>query len=183
MIDFDDKKVLAMLADAAAYAAETRPMEVFNLCESPIEHRLLLGIWSFLCWPDKGELVTPTAFLSRLREAPTGKPVVAPQVVIGDYRIDIMIAMRSYDGEFYRLAVECDGHDFHEKTKRQAARDKARDRALVERNIAVLRFTGSEIHQAPSECAYQISSLVHAERANRLYAEYAAGLRRQAVSP
>lgn len=43
------------------------------------------------------------------------------------------------------LAVECDGHDFHEKTKEQARRDKSRDRILISHGIHTIRFTGSEI--------------------------------------
>ena len=51
---------------------------------------------------------------------------------------------------FCLIAVECDGHEFHEKTKQQAARDKARDRD---------RFTGSEIWKDPGACADEV--LVH----------------------
>lgn len=46
-----------------------------------------------------------------------------------------------------RLIVELDGHDFHERTKEQAARDKSRDRAFVLAGWMVLRFTGSEIYR------------------------------------
>lgn len=43
------------------------------------------------------------------------------------------------------LAIECDGHDFHEKTKEQARRDKSRDRLLMANGIHTIRFTGSEV--------------------------------------
>ena len=45
-----------------------------------------------------------------------------------------------------RLAVECDGHDFHDRTKERASRDRARDRRLQAAGITVFRFTGSDIH-------------------------------------
>lgn len=51
------------------------------------------------------------------------------------------------------LVVECDGHDFHEKTKEQAARDKKRDRDLAELGFRVLRFSGSEIYKEPRAAA------------------------------
>lgn len=53
------------------------------------------------------------------------------------------------------VIVECDGHDFHEKTKQQAAQDKKRQRALEAEGYHVLRFTGSEIHKSPQRCAFE----------------------------
>src|ERR1041384_1385190 len=44
---------------------------------------------------------------------------------IGSYRVDILLA------GFVHLAIECDGHDFHDRTKQQAAYDRARDRELL----------------------------------------------------
>lgn len=49
------------------------------------------------------------------------------------------------DGRTPPLAIEVDGHDFHERTRAQAQRDKLRDRWLQARGWRVLRFTGSEI--------------------------------------
>lgn len=56
-------------------------------------------------------------------------------------RVDFAIASR----ENGRVVVECDGHDYHERTKEQAARDRSRDRALTGLGWRVLRFTGREI--------------------------------------
>ena len=44
-----------------------------------------------------------------------------------------------------RLVVECDGFDFHERTKEQASRDRRRDRALQRAGFKVYRYTGSDI--------------------------------------
>ena len=41
--------------------------------------------------------------------------------------------------------IECDGHDFHEKTKEQATYDKRRERFLMTTGRKVLRFSGTEI--------------------------------------
>ena len=54
------------------------------------------------------------------------------------------------------LVVECDGHDFHERTKEQAARDRARDRDAQLIGHSLFRFTGSEIHRDPIKCALRI---------------------------
>ena len=45
------------------------------------------------------------------------------------------------------MAIECDGHDFHEKTKEQAQRDKEKDRILQANGWLIARFTGSEIYK------------------------------------
>jgi hypothetical protein len=55
-----------------------------------------------------------------------------------------------------RLIVECDGHDFHERTKEQAARDRDRDRQAQLAGIEIFRFTGSEIWRDPLGCATQV---------------------------
>lgn len=54
-----------------------------------------------------------------------------------------------------RIAIECDGHDFHERTPEQAQRDKSRDRFLSEQGWIVLRFTGREITRDARSCALQ----------------------------
>jgi len=69
-----------------------------------------------------------------------------------------------------KLAIECDGHDFHERTKEQASRDRARDRALQAEGIAVFRFTGSDIHWDADACAQECIEFLIAreqEEANR----------------
>lgn len=61
---------------------------------------------------------------------------------------------------FNRIVVECNGHEQHEKTKEQARRDKQRDRILQLAGFKVLRYTGTEIHADPLECAREIYTIV-----------------------
>ena len=61
---------------------------------------------------------------------------------IGKYRVDFLCSMVGTKQEYI---IECDGHDFHEKTKEQAKYDKQRERYLVSQGYKVLRFSGSEI--------------------------------------
>ena len=59
------------------------------------------------------------------------------------------------------MVLECDGHDFHERTKLQAKRDRGRDRNLQSFGFLVYRYTGQEIWQDVFACATQaIDSLV-----------------------
>jgi hypothetical protein len=54
------------------------------------------------------------------------------------------------------LAIECDGHEFHERTKAQARRDRARDRAVQHQGVTIFRFTGSEIYADPCGCVEDV---------------------------
>ncbi len=80
------------------------------------------------------------------------------QTPIGRYTADFYLeAFDIETGERWcRIIIECDGHDFHEKTKFQAAHDKKRDRWFQSEGIVVLRFTGSEIWASPEKCVQQI---------------------------
>lgn len=90
--------------------------------------------------------------------------ILAPQVCWGSYRIDLVLVAPRGEADMCCLAIECDGHNFHERTKEQAARDKSRDRALIRLGFrAVLRFTGSEIWHRNDECAEEIVDLLRQE--------------------
>ena len=80
----------------------------------------------------------------------------APQVQIGPYRTDFCFIADCVYGEFLLVAVECDGHEFHERTKEQAAHDRSRDRAMTRAGIHVMRFTGSEIHRDAEGCFQEV---------------------------
>lgn len=58
-----------------------------------------------------------------------------------------------------KMVIECDGHDFHERTKQQAAHDRKRDRAMTQEGWMVLRFTGSEIWANPFACVTQCAEI------------------------
>lgn len=58
-----------------------------------------------------------------------------------------------------RIAVELDGHNWHERSKEQAKADKSRDRALAAAGWHVLRFTGSEIYEDPARCVVECLSV------------------------
>jgi very-short-patch-repair endonuclease len=80
--------------------------------------------------------------------------LVTPQFSWGEYRIDFCFRHTRAPDKF--LFVECDGHDFHERTKEQAERDRAKDRAIQAAGIPILRFTGREIWRDPDIVALEI---------------------------
>lgn len=75
------------------------------------------------------------------------------------YRADFIIEVDSNGGEGL-VVIECDGHEWHERTKQQAAQDRARDRELFRFGIPTVRFTGSEIHHDAFACATEVWQLV-----------------------
>lgn len=146
------------LLDCKRYA-----LNEIRRCESPIEQ--LLGI-AFL-----NETSFVQGYLDSRSPRTDGYLAVLPQYQIdtpsGKFRLDFLLELRTNLGTF-RLAVECDGHAFHEKTKQQAARDKRRDRAIVQEGVAIVRFTGSEIWANPRRCANEavITLLSMLDRSN-----------------
>lgn len=78
---------------------------------------------------------------------------LTPQYEVGPYRVDFVLGSTQHIADLRKhIVIECDGHQFHEKTKEQAARDKKRDRTLTTTFGAVLHFTGSEIYRDVAGC-------------------------------
>lgn len=75
--------------------------------------------------------------------------VIYPQMKIGKYTADFVVNVRFDLGGEVIGVIECDGHDYHERSKAQAQHDKARDRYFQSLGLIVLRYTGSEIYREP----------------------------------
>lgn len=154
--------------------------------ESPIERILAAAIATLhptagckrAFYLDGGELTTET-FRERLehlgraasRRVSPGQyggwtGLYAHQIRHGRYQLDFLFGAVLYDEDGHRaqclLAVECDGHAYHERTKEQAAHDRTRDRALQADGLAVFRFTGSQLYNDPLGCAAEIYSFMDA---------------------
>jgi very-short-patch-repair endonuclease len=135
-----------------------------GLTESPIE-------WHFLT-----ALCQAAIRLGyRLGTTPRANDVIAvrPQQRVGRYRADFVIAFRFFGAEI-DILVECDGHDFHEKTALQAARDKRRDRYFTRLGYRILHFTGAEISKSAVECAEEVLALVMDFQTSRIEAGHMA---------
>lgn len=79
------------------------------------------------------------------------------QAKIDKYTVDFLIQV---DENKY-IVIECDGHEFHEKTKEQAKHDKERDRFLQKEGYPVYRFTGSEIFNNPLHILSEIEEILY----------------------
>lgn len=86
--------------------------------------------------------------------------LVLPQAQIAGWRVDFLICATRDAGDgkssWRKVIVECDGHDFHERTKEQAAKDRSRDREAQMQGFHILRFTGSELWRDPWGCAEKV---------------------------
>lgn len=51
-----------------------------------------------------------------------------------------------------KIAVELDGHEWHERTREQVVDRNERDRALQADGWTVLHYSGSELHRDPESC-------------------------------
>jgi len=68
--------------------------------------------------------------------------------------------------------VECDGHEFHDKDKKQRSYEKARDRYLQKEGYAVLHFTGSDIVSSPVFAATEVVSFLCNDDIDDILATY-----------
>lgn len=81
--------------------------------------------------------------------------VLKCQYPIGRHRVDFLVGW-TYQDYPTRIIVECDGHNFHERTKEQAQKDRAKDRDWQNAGYRVMRFTGSEIYRDAFKCAREV---------------------------
>jgi len=112
---------------------------------------------------DDGEKCSPFLYIENKIKVYNGKNLlsktnscihVASQKKVNDgYIIDFEL---SGDIPIVNMAVEIDGHDWHEKTKEQAKSDKERSRFLLRSGYPEIRFTGSEIYSKTSDCAKEM---------------------------
>lgn len=163
--------------------------EADDVCDSPIE-KLFFVAWSLLqaryemqgsSWccdcalvrgpnGDKGAVYEKRDDHDPWKFQPTLPPQLdyfSVQQRIGKYRVDFVLHRLIYQPtvspKIYRgphVIVECDGHDYHDRTKEQAQRDKERDRFLQGEGFAVLRFTGSELWRDAMKCAKQAERFI-----------------------
>lgn len=82
-------------------------------------------------------------------------------VPVGTYRADLVIHAKldNQQQPFAPVVIECDGFNYHDKTREQAVRDRQRDRYMQKANYLVARFAGDEIVEQPLECAFEVYDL------------------------
>lgn len=149
------KDGLARIVNRQVETATANRNCIHSACESPIERQMADALIVCSMMEDVTQLQVFPLVLSLGEDAQY--IAIVPQHTIGRYRVDFAVVISNHwIGGRHQVVVECDGHDFHEKTKEQAARDKLRDRELLCLGWPVMRFTGSEIHRDAAKCAEQV---------------------------
>jgi very-short-patch-repair endonuclease len=159
--------------------------EQFACCESPAERLFLLGFMipgepslSFKWSKETRDTEDKEAdfelgfFTCFDREC-----VLFAQRRISEYRVDFALESPEYepgDPLWWGVAIEIDGHEFHEKTKAQASSDRERDRHLQLNGYVVIRFTGSDVYRDP-KLVSRDAMFFASEVANRIEAAAQAG--------
>lgn len=161
------QRAVRLAADEYKADLESYIIEPYHKVESPIEHAMLIAFAHHDCG-FRRDLELGCGKWEFCRTIEHGGPydldtrgTVYSQAEVGPYRTDFLVVMR-HEMAGHKLdrliAVECDGHNFHHKTKGQIERDKARDRYFASKNILVMRFAGSEIYRNPLSCVDQVAS-------------------------
>jgi len=157
----------------------------YNTCESPIEKAMfsalvILGKQNYYHTIHYIRKYKSGSYMGGYDTPSPWTLIIEPQAQMGEHRVDFLLTSTVEDFEVnsktnvidfssgknivrekyidieHKLIVECDGHDFHERTKEQAKKDKKRDRFLQSFGIQVFHYTGSEIWSDVFSCAKEI---------------------------
>lgn len=151
-------------------AASDNASRFLAKCESPVERQFALGAFQ----PWKTYRPIPAEDGCALLHGEGRDIAIVPQMTFRDLdwacnqcespcdceppdvaRVDFVFVTKVRFDVTIAIGVEIDGHDFHEKTKEQATRDKRRDRSLLSlagSPSVLIRFTGSEVFEDPFGC-------------------------------
>ncbi len=144
-----------------------------ELCESPLELKLAEAL---LAACDKFEHRKVDDPPEAIGWWPGWDIHLATQLQFGPYRPDFLVGPAphelAHDDHEWLLAVEVDGHDYHERTKAQASHDRSRDRWFAARRVICLRFTGQEVYRDAEACALEVLELAMDLQKKRLDAAF-----------
>ena len=127
-------EVQEALCDEASDFASIQLWQEFDRLPglTPIEQLMFLELYAFVC------------------RSLFGGIKLEVQKQLGKYRVDFLLT--GFAPLLKDIVIECDGHDYHERTKEQAKRDRVMDREIQSLGYKIFRFTGSEIWKSPSDC-------------------------------
>lgn len=127
-------------------------MECLVDCESPIEQLLSLHLTDLRISFNDWNPFIEVSQIGRNQEikCKNGKK----------YRLDFYFIVNYKNQETKYFGIECDGFEFHQKTKEQVQYDNQRQRDLQNEGIEIIRFSGSEIWKNPIKCAKEVKQII-----------------------
>lgn len=134
-------------------------------CESPIEE-IFATVYYIENETNSGSIRDAITHILKLE----GGLVLDNQVKVGKYRVDFLFKIIEFGQKkpFCQYVVECDGHEFHEKTKEQVEKRNRRDRFLESKGYTVIHLSGSEIYNNPQQALYDVLNTIIMREANRM---------------
>ena len=114
-----------------------------DLCNSPIEKTLYCAL----------EFMFSLGFCGLLLHDYYVKPQYEIQTEKQKRIMDFAIIDESTENHDVVLFIECDGYDYHAKTKEQFENTNKRDREVRLLGYDILHFAGTEIYKNPLKCA------------------------------
>lgn len=115
-------------------------------CDSPIEIILSIAL-NILT---EGKLYFETQYEIETKN----KKYIVDFLIFGDEFVN------SFLRKNFQLIIECDGYEFHQKTKKQVDYDNQREYDLKMEKYEILRFSGSKIYNEPIKCAEEILNYI-----------------------
>lgn len=121
-------------------------------CESPIEQLLALE----LEWINLEDIIYYNPYIDVVNIDKQAEIICGKN----KYRVDFLIPVQYKNQETKFFVIECDGYDFHQKTKQQVEKDNKRQRDLQKNGYEIIRFSGTEIWHSPTRCAREILNII-----------------------
>lgn len=146
------------------YSSNVVLCKLFTLVRSPVEQVLAKDIVSELsnpfdnrrCWVRSGlEYRQFTQYCD-------GRTLfLVPNCLMpGVGEVDVAVFWLHVSRDKPLVVIEVDGHDFHERTREQASRDRRRIRKIQSLGIPILPFTGTDIVRGSTEAAKESRNLL-----------------------
>ena len=156
IVDFLREKIAPMVTGVTEEKMffDDRLKMILEECESPIEKLLAIGFKSIGLESYKRSPIIESIEISNQRT------ILCRNL---KYRVDFLITVRDSIDRFKMYVVECDGHEFHEKTKEQVIYDNERTRDLQRAGYEVIRFSGTEIWNRPHKCAMEVLRIIFSQ--------------------
>jgi len=123
---------------------------VVNISASPIEQAMLFALLECGCGLSTDPARERLATVYQQHPIPLGQWTAHADIAL----------VRAVGRREVRIAIELDGHEFHQRTKEQVERDYSRDRALARAGWIVVRFSGSEVWRDAGACALEVAGIL-----------------------
>lgn len=150
------------------YAANVVACKLWGLTGSPTESILTLALYHRLAHFYEGWICRVNSEHEYRQELAAtkingGSFVLVPQWSVKQVGlVDFAVFIPGLDYRRPIVVVECDGHQFHERSPEQASKDRKRMRILQRFGIPVLPFTGTDVVRGSEDLAQEIVEFVDA---------------------